>query len=201
MAKQTPWAILLCKWRDMPKEAKKPGFFEQMFTARGRGTFNMVDFFDDMSHGNIDIGGSKVFGWFTLPQKWKDYKGSGANQQGRQDLIDWAKQAATANGVNLNSFFNVVICMNATPTQGTDLFGGGAGVVCDTNVLHGSILGQEMGHGYGLDHSRENGSLADYRDRWDVMSTWDSCFMQPHNDYVQIGPGLNAANMAARGLA
>ncbi len=89
--------------------------------------------------------------------------------------------------------------MNATPTQGTDLFGGGAGVVCDTNVLHGSILGQEMGHGYGLDHSRENGSLADYRDRWDVMSTWDSCFMQPHNDYVQIGPGLNAANMAARG--
>ncbi|HKG61528.1 MAG TPA: hypothetical protein VKB05_17340 [Pyrinomonadaceae bacterium] len=183
----------------MPKEAKKRSFFEQMFTASGRGTFNMVDFFDDMSHGNVDIGGSKVFGWFTLPHKWSDYKGSGANPQGRQDLINWAKQAATANGVDLSSFFNVVICMNATATQGTDLFGGGGGVVCDTNVLEASILGQEMGHGYGLDHSRLNGTLADYTDRWDVMSTWDSCFMQPHNDYVRIGPGLNAANMDGRG--
>lgn len=199
MTQQTPWAILLCKWSDMPNEARPRSFFEQMFTASGRGTLNMVDFFDDMSHGNIDIGGSKVFGWFSLPQQWSDYKGSGVNPQGRQDLINWARQAAAANGVNLSSFFNVVICMNATPTQGTDLFGGGGGVVCDTNVLHGSILGQEMGHGYGLDHSRENGSTADYTDRWDVMSTYSSCFMQSHNDYVLIGPGLNAANMAGRG--
>src|SRR5690348_7359224 len=56
-----------------------------------------------------------------------------------------------------------------------------------------------MGHGYGLDHSRQDGSAADYMDRWDTMSTWDSCFMAPHQDYVLIGPGLNAANMAGRG--
>lgn len=200
MAQQSPWAILLCKWSDMPKEAKNPGFFQQMFTATGRGTNNMVDFFDDMSHGNIDTGGSKVFGWFTLTQKWSAYKGSGVNPQGRQDLITWVRQAALSAGVNLSPFANrIVICMNATPTQGTDLFGGGGGVVCDTNVLQASVLGQEMGHGYGLDHSREDGATADYRDRWDVMSTWDSCFMQPHNDYVLIGPGLNAANMAGRG--
>jgi len=39
--------------------------------------------------------------------------------------------------------------MNATPTQGTDLFEGGGSVVCDTNVAQCSVLGQEMGHGYG----------------------------------------------------
>jgi hypothetical protein len=199
MTLQTPWAILLCKWSDMPKAAKSPSFLEQMFTASGRGTRNMVDFFDDMSHGSIDTGNSKVFGWLTLPQKWSDYKGSGVNPQGRQDLIDWAKQAATAAGINLSPFFNVVVCMNATSAQGTDLFGSGAGVVCDTNVLEGSVLGQEMGHGYGLEHSRADGSMAPYRDPWDVMSTWDSCHMQLHKDYVRIGPGLNAANMAGRG--
>jgi hypothetical protein len=199
MAKQTPWAILACKWSDMPKEAKTIAFLEKMFTKSGRGTQNMVDFFDDNSHGSVDTGESKVFGWLTLPKKWSDYKGSGANPQGRQDLIAWARQAAATAGIDLTPFFNVVVCMNASSTQGTDLFGGGAGVVCDTNVLQESVLGQEMGHGYGLDHSRIDGSTADYMDQWDVMSTWDGCFMQPHKDYVLIGPGLNAANMEGRG--
>src|SRR4051794_26622343 len=116
MAQQTPWAILLCKWSDVLVEAKPRPLFDQMFTASGRGTRNMVDFFDHMSHGNIDTSGSQVFGWLTLSQKWTDYKGSGANQQGRLDLINWAKAAASAAGVNLSSFFNVVVCMNATST-------------------------------------------------------------------------------------
>jgi hypothetical protein len=199
MAQQTPWAILACKWSDMPNEAKSIGFLEQMFTKNGRGTQNMVDFFDDNSHGNVDTGDSRVFGWLTLPKKWSDYKGSGANPQGRQDLMNWARQAAIDAGIDLTPFFNVVVCMNASATQGTDLFGGGSGVVCDTNVLQASVIAQEMGHGYGLDHSRQDGSSADYMDRWDVMSTWDSCFMEPNTDYVLIGPGLNAANMEGRG--
>lgn len=195
----TPWAILLCRWNDdNAPEARPRNFFERLFTEEGRGTRNIVDFFDEASHGHIDVGGSEVFGWIRLPQNRSDYKGSGANQQGRQDLINWAKQAV-ANGVDLSQFFNVVVCMNATPTMGTDLFGGGGGVVCDTNVLELSVLGQEMGHGYGLEHSRQNGSTADYRDPWDIMSTWDSCYMQPHSNYGRIGPGLNAANMAGRG--
>src|SRR5215470_8051626 len=199
MARQTPWAILACKWSDMPNESKSISFLEQMFTKSGRGTQNMVDFFDDNSHGNVDTGDSKVFGWLTLPKKRGDYKGSGLNLKGRQDLIDWAKQAAVDAGIDLTPFFNVVVCMNATSKQGTDLFGGGSGVVCDTNTLQASVIAQEMGHGYGLDHSRQDGSTADYKDRWDTMSTWDSCFMTPHHDYVLIGPGLNAANMAGRG--
>ena len=107
MTKQTPWAILLCKWNDMPDEPKPVAFFEKLFTATGRGTNNMVDFFDDVSHGNIDIGGSQVFGWITLNQNRSDYQGSGANPAGRQQLIDWAKQAANDAQINLERFFNV----------------------------------------------------------------------------------------------
>jgi len=199
MAQSTPWAILACKWSDMPNEAKTIAFLQQMFTQAGRGTQNLVDFFDDNSHGSVDMSGNQVFGWLTLPQRWSDYTGSGANPAGRQQLLNWARGAAAAAGINLAPFFNVVVCMNASSTQGTDLFGGGGGVVCDTNVLQPSVLAQEMGHGYGLDHSRIDGSEDDYRDRWDVMSTWDSCFMQSHPDYVLIGPGMNAANMAGRG--
>jgi hypothetical protein len=56
-----------------------------------------------------------------------DYTGSGINQQGRADLITWARQAATDDKVDLSKFFNVVVCLNVE----TDLYGGDAGAVCD----------------------------------------------------------------------
>ena len=72
-------------------------------------------------------------------------------------------------------------------------------MVADKNTLQPSILGQEMGHGYGLDHSRLEGLSDDYRDPWDIMSTWDNVFMAPHPNYGLVGPFLNAANMNGRG--
>lgn len=66
-----------------------------------------------------------------------------------------------------------------------------------------------MGHIYGLYHSREEGSMDDYKDRWDVMSTLKDTFDADHPIYTErtifgksrfpIGPGLNAANMHSRG--
>ena len=101
----------------------------------------------------------------------------------------------------------------------TDLFGGGDGVVCDDgrwpddssgpgmSSLSPSLLGQEMGHAYGLDHSRAYGSTADYMDQWDVMST-QTPLMAAHPNFTdldvqgrpvfRLGPGLNAANMWSR---
>lgn len=183
---------------------------EELFTSTGNGKFNMVDYFRDMSHGVLDLSGSQVFGWYTLNKKRSEYTGSGVNQQGRTDLINWARQAAIDDKKDLSKFVNVVVCMNV----GTDLFGGGAGVVCDDSrsvngmtSMSPSLLGQEMGHGYGLAHSRADGSTADYMDQWDVMST-AGAFMAAHPNFTEVdvrgnpvfltGPGLNAANMASR---
>jgi hypothetical protein len=120
----------------------------------------------------------------------------------RPNLIKWALQAAADNGDILSSFVSYVVCMNVP----TDLFGGGIGVVCDSNSMVPSLLGQEMGHFYGLDHSRADplqpcgdDSGVDYKDFWDVMSTAGCAHMAPHPRFGSIGPGLNAANMASRG--
>jgi hypothetical protein len=154
----------------------------------------MVDFFADMSHGQLDLRGSTVLGWYTLSQKRSDYTGSGPNWAGRQALIDWAKQAATGAGVNLANYFGVVVCMNVP----TDLFGGGGRqAVCDNNSMQPSLLGQEMGHGYGLDHARANGSEDDYQNPYDIMSTANA-YETPNSTYTDIGPGLNAATMASQ---
>lgn len=189
-----PWAIVLCKFKDDQSEPFPRSHYERLFTAAGRGSMNMVDFFSDVSHGSVDVGGSRVFGWFTLDKKVADYKGSGPNQAGRQEGMDWAKDAARNAGVNLSTFAGVVACMNAP----CDLWGGGGQVFTSGQETRPSIIGQEMGHGFGLDHSRMNGSTADYGDRWDTMSTANA-WMAASAEYGLIGPGLNAWNMRGRG--
>lgn len=192
---KSPWAVLLCKFSDDLTEPFVRSFYEDLFTTSGVGTHNMVDFFRDVSHRRIDVSGTRVFGWYTLPKKRADYKGSGPNPAGRDELVNWARQAASDAGVDLTPYVGVVVCMNVQ----TDLFGGGGRVVCDNLSMEPSVLGQEMGHGYGLAHSRADGSTVDYMDHWDVMSTRDSVYMAADPRYTLIGPILNAANMAGRG--
>ena len=211
--KATPWAILLCQFKDDVAPDPYPrARFEEIFTIAGTGKFNMVDYFRDMSHQRVDLSGSHVFpsaaqGWYTLTQNRSDYKG----RDSRNDLLAWAKQAAASNGDNISGFFNVVVVMKVP----TDLFGGLNGVATDDGRDHDiacsslspSRTGQEMGHGYGLNHSRIEGSGDDYKDDWDIMSTLGGTHMAPHPVYTErdvrgrpiflIGPGLNAANMYA----
>jgi hypothetical protein len=146
----------------------------------------------------LDLSGSQVFGWFVLPHARSEYSGSGANSAGRQQLIDWGKAAATAAGVDLTKFFGVVVSMNIS----TDLFGfiGYPAVACDNGSMEPSWLGQEMLHGYGLNHARLNGNLADYQDPFDIMSVdvWPT-FLAPDPNFGHIGPGLNAALMDTKG--
>lgn len=192
---KSSWAVLLCKFNDDSTEPFTRDYYEDLFTSSGVGSHNMVDFFRDVSHGNLDLSGTRVFGWYTLNKKRSEYTGSGPNPAGRDDLLNWARQAAAANGDDLLPYVSVVVCMNIK----TDLFGGGAGVVCDNLSTDPRFLGQEMGHFYGLAHSRADGSTMDYNDFWDIMSTAGRAFSAPHPRYSLIGPGLNAANMAGRG--
>jgi hypothetical protein len=194
---RTPWAILLTKWSDDDSEPRSLSFYRDLFTETGKGTSNMVDFFDTMSHQTVDITGSKVHGWFTLNRARADYVGNTypqpAGKLNRDGLVDLAKSTALSHGVDLSKFSGVVVVMNTE----TDLFGalGVREALCDPKSLMPMLLGQEMGHGEGLDHSRVDGSTEDYQDPWDVMSTWDSAHYVTSPRYTFIGPGLNAANM------
>jgi hypothetical protein len=193
-AQESRWAVLMCKFRDMPDEPLGKLHYSRLFTAAGSGLYNLVDFFHAASNDTVDISRSDVFGWLTLDHDRSEYVGSGANPAGRDELLMWGRDAAARAGIDLSPYANVVVTTNVQ----SDLFGGGAGVVCDLFGLDPSLLAQELGHGFGLNHSRRDGSTDDYQDPWDVMSTANA-FMQPMPPFGQVGPGLNAANMRARG--
>jgi len=113
MTTQTPMAFLLVKFQGSNDEPMTKADAEQMFTAAGRGTMNVVDWFDDNTHGHVDMTGNRVFGWLQLTKAVGDYKGSGINPQGRQDIITWASQAASAAGIDLSRFTAVVVVTKA----------------------------------------------------------------------------------------
>src|SRR5947209_7306866 len=186
---QTPCAIILCKFTDNNSEPFPMQYYQDLFTKNDKGSaWNMVRYFHDCSHGNTDVSGSKVFGWFQLNKSVADYNALGGAARGQ--LIQWARAAAQAAGKDLTPFFNTVACTNLWHDIGET----GNGVVAQGTTAIPSLLGHEMGHGFGLQHSRLNGSTQDYQDPWDIMSAAND-FPTADPEFSTIGPGMNAANM------
>jgi hypothetical protein len=197
--KSTPWAVLLCKFSDNDTKPHPKDYyvdlFEYLYERPGAPLpveGYISKYFTWMSHGELSLRGSQVFGWYTLNKARSEYVGSGSNPAGRHDLIQWARQAAIASGIDLSRFWNVIVCLNVP----TDLFGGPGGVVCDSDTTQPRWLGQVMGYAYGLEPSRADGSTADYQDPWDIMSVGNA-YSAPHSTFGMVGPGLNGANMVA----
>ena len=92
-------------------------------------------------------------------------------------LVDLARSVAMTNDVPVNDFPHGVVLMNTN--QGI-LFGQqGVGPLSATGATVSRACSGRKGPPYGLDHSRRAGSLADYQDSWDIMSTLNSCYMVP----------------------
>ena len=203
MKTKSPIAFLLVKFKGAAIEPITTAAANQMFTAAGRGTLNVVDWFDDNTHGNVDISGSAVFGWLQLDESLDGYKDKlTKGTYGRTTIIDLARAAAASATIDLSKFTVVVVVTNV----GLDLFGG-TGYACCTAESAGqpfwslhvapSVLCQEIIHGLGVyQHARRHGSDVDYQDQFDVMSmylAWPG--RHPADPNLPIGPGLNAAFM------
>jgi M6 family metalloprotease-like protein len=219
---QSPWAVLLCKFKGDASEPPAPQgvlplrtAYERFFTDSNQ-TFNAVKFFSDMSHGKLDLTGSQVLGWYEIGASitGRTNVGDPILDKTQGEIVAMAKQAAKDAGVAIDKFTGVVVIMN----EGTGWAQGTLGWMAadwrrvDGRNLDGTIgvrgigagngvevFGQEMGHGYGLDHSRMNGSNADYQDQWDIMSTAANTFAAVDTDWDARGPGMNAWNMRSRG--
>ena len=212
MSKQTPWAVLLCRFKDTDRVDIDLDETNKLFTTAGNGTYNVPRFFSDVSHGLLDLSGSQVFPqtpeYFTVDALLNDYVAPDPTPPGwqasitRGELISKAWQAAENAGVPLKEFYGIIVVFNEAIGI---TFGGaspvGPAVGSDYRWAKGngtSAYGQEMGHGYGLNHSRRYGTQDDYTDPWDIMST-ARAYMAADPDFMLRGPGMNAANMRSMG--
>ena len=193
---KTSWAIIRVKFTDSAAVPFGDQYYQDLFTANDVGsTWNMPKYYRDYSHGKLDLTESKVFGWFDIPHSVADYNALGGG--GRDQLIKWARKAATDNGVDLSPFFSVVICTNVWSDIGASPTG--AGVICQgPTTAQEMLLAHEMGHIYGMMHSRMEGSTVDYQDQWDIMSA-ANVFSASDSEFTLKGPGVNASNMRGRG--
>jgi len=185
--------------------------YETFFTITGLFTFNSVRYWDEMSHGRIYTGDSRVFPC-TLDRTASEGAALSISPGGaayQNDTFAKAKEALNQQyGVDWRDFNGGVAVSFQSPefaAQG-GWFDGGPGVWMDIRWVKNNGIqawGQEMGHAFGLDHSRTDGDLdangvgVDYTDPWDVMST-QVAFSAADTSYGMRGPGLNAWNMRSR---
>lgn len=207
----SPWLVIVIRFKDdipvlrVSPFGGMPGFdplakHKRLFTKEGRGSQNLVDFFLDNSHGKIDLSATKVVGPYTIPYKRADYLGNvgtvPAGKLNRGGVLEAGKAAAVVKKHDLSQYAGIVVCgYNALDLCG---WTGAGAVLCDAFSLTTTLLGHELSHGYGLDHSRRDGSDADYQDPWDIMSA-ATTHSASHSEYDSIGPGMNAWNMRALG--
>jgi len=184
--------------------------YELFFTIIGIFTNNIVDYFYTVSHQLIDVTDNKVFP-ITLPMTKAEGAAKAANPGGKeyQDMIFQKAKMELSNkyGVDWNDYYGVVVSFQSADfgSQGGN-FDGGPGVFMDIRFLKNngaSVWGHEMGHGFGLEHSRTDGqnwsnctggAPNDYTDPYDVMSFACDSYITDLN-YGTSGPGMNAWNM------
>jgi hypothetical protein len=190
----TPWAVIKCKFSDQDV----PPAFDPLFITGFNG---MAGYWLEQSYGNINLNGTTVFGWYTLP-----YTVAEGVAKSRGQNIQACIDAAAAEGVDISPFYGVIAIVN-----GPANFNSGAvgikRVLLAPWTWNNSFAAHEMGHAYGLDHSFDDTGIAyspandsrpgSYGDSWDIMSamTFGNMNTTFTGSYGSTGPGLNAANL------
>ncbi|HYV34214.1 MAG TPA: hypothetical protein VE988_00835 [Gemmataceae bacterium] len=189
-----PWAVILCKYSDKANtEPHPPRYYQEAFSEVGKGMGREYDYFRQVSHGALDMTGTKVFGWYTMKNhSTADVGKLKFPNPGRGTMHDWGLETAKANKIDVSKFHGVIVIFNGNADAGSVgnhrvVFGYPTTEWSPTFNMH------EIAHGYDLDHTWSARPDAVYGDQWDIMSAMN-CWTTP-TKFGGAGPAFNAFNL------
>ena len=130
------------------------------------------DFYREASYGQTWFTGD-VYGWYTIPVSF--------NTCDTTSIANYAQQAASAAGANLAAYDHLVYAFpqNVCTWQGRGSVGGTPSQAWINEWFELGIVGHELGHNFGLYHSRSmdcgsasmssSCTISEYGDMFDLM--------------------------------
>jgi len=179
-----PFVTLLCQFADLRAAPVAPAHFEALLAD---GADSLDAYWREVSYGRINLAGSRVAGWYTLPATRSAY----TNADRSPDLFRLADDCTTAADADI--IFPDFVGINLAFNGG---FPGGpmGGQVCldrdgqtrcygvtflwSDLLADRAALAHEMGHAFGLRHSDISGAPG-YANPWDVMGQGGWCWPDP----------------------
>ncbi len=169
---QRPYAIILCKFSDLPDEPLPVSRYEAMYASSFGGA---DDFYREVSDGRINIQGTRIYGWYTLPRARSSYV---VNDQANLSQLfnDCTRQAdpdvdfrqVVGMAMHFNAFLDCCSwggSRTATLDGVTKTFA----TMWNASWARAGTSWHEMGHSVGLPHSGGPYGRT-YDSVWDVMS-------------------------------
>lgn len=103
----TRWAVILCRFNDVPESSRPLSHFNDFFTQSGAGRGGLFDYWRDISYRTIDLSGSTVRGWYTMQYSFRnDWR------RGRGDWINEAIRLSQGD-VDFSQYQGIVAVLNA----------------------------------------------------------------------------------------
>jgi hypothetical protein len=186
------WAVLLCQYRNSGTPPLTVQAVQNMVLQHP--TESLDAYWKSASYQGVNLAGTVVRGWYTMPHDVSEYPARGRIQTWN-DCKD-AARTATTNPYAVSP--GQLVATIVFPT--VDVFGVvGQGAFFGTNVDLGG-LAHETGHGLGYNHSFSDdpayrnadwAGIGEYDDAWDVMS-WANVFARTTASFGWGPPGVNA---------
>jgi uncharacterized repeat protein (TIGR01451 family)/M6 family metalloprotease-like protein len=171
---------ILCKFADVAAEPQNLAFFDNLMSDTKPGANH---YWKELSYDFINLDGSTQHNWQTMAHNRAEYF---ENDDVNDDiqLGELATDCAAAHDatVDFSAAHGINFIFNAS--IGCCAWGGGVGLTLDGKngfsatwmppgawgtTSHG-VLGQEMGHSFGLPHEGCFGTESPYDSQWDVQS-------------------------------